>query len=283
MKQTHFFRNQLKWLPRGILLVLLLSVCRLNADEIPARRIVLKTSDCIEFRRVMLQYTEMSDSAAILRPQLRQRDDQGGFQIPLSPQNTREYFGLRKVIDAGIHPIALTVDLSDAERLTVYGKTDVFHSIRSYYSFDRAAYILDIYWEKPPALSLSGKQGGGPSHTGRAADTPRKSNIEGHQSGLLDLKYHLLKAIIFGTLICLLVVAAVVIIQRRDRKNRAPSGHSKEHTIDTIKQSIQTADPDRIPVADDDTIRELADRGQLSYDEAALLLQSSGKRLDEQA
>jgi hypothetical protein len=254
----------------------LLSICAgvlllthlLNAAELPNEpRIFIKIERLGDCRRIWVQYSDSVGLSDIVLPEFRNDVGNGKFRMVFPTIDSRRYFGMRKIQDKGALPVRLIINVAENVDLTIDGITFPDFRIDSYYSFDRNSYIFDIRRQTVgKSLSAGLPVGNSPNDRITTPDRNHKLLVKNHYRNAVRQSIFVV-GVLFSILVMFFLIGSKI------------KQHNRQNPPDTIDMLItdEFGELESIPQPDDNAIRELADRRTISYDEAALILQTQNE------
>jgi len=265
---------------RHIILSICLGILTLPLSSSPSPdspRIFIKTQDMVNCRRILLQFSETVEVSEIRKPQIRSDPQAGAFEIILPDFNSARYFGLRRIVEKGVHPIKINVNSTGNEYLAIIGKTLPYYAIEVSYTFNQDAYVFDIFWEKQPESASFEYSAPGAISDNQNVTPPEYQAFSLRKYPWIFYKHTVNQALLIaGAVFAGLIILFVILKLNRSSSIRAYP--IKEKDLKIIKDSVQVNNPaSEMPQFNEAVIRSLSEKRGISYDEAALLILNAEK------
>jgi len=263
-------------------LITLLSSVGLGDDR--SKRIIMMTEEFDQFRRIVLTvpYERNVFSEVSTVP------DNGNFQIKISPIDTSDYVGRRALKKHGNYPIQLNATFPDSTTILITGQTVPFETLVGYNVIEENMIIFDIYKTRPVESFFREKtitlQSQSPTnHT----DLSMLSTVNNtNNPGILQIiqqktvKNRVLKAVIFSGIMSLLGAAIFIVIAftMKGSGRSQHKGAERKAADREVRAQVETQIG-----SEEARIKELMESEGISYDEAAIMVNLSGGKINVKA
>jgi len=249
-------------------MIFIITFIDLNAvDVVSGSRIFIKTERLTDCRRIWVQFADTIQIANIPKPEIICNKSNGLFKIVLPGIDSERYFGMKKIDGKGVFPFHLNINANNSTALTINCKTLPNFEMDSYYSFDRNSYIFDVSWYKDDEIVplFSGSEG-------KILTNNRITNTNEGDEQLLKTQYRYIiqRSVYIGAILFIILISFVLIGRIRSQSSAVNESANRQNIDPEINVRIQEA---KSPPGDG-AIRDLASKRNISYDEAALIIQT---------
>lgn len=251
-----------------------------------SKRIIMKTEEFDQFRRIILTVPYEKN----IYPEISTIPDNGKFQIKIFPVDTNDYVGRRALKKHGDYPIQLNTSFPDSTTILITGQTVPFETLIGYNVIEGDMIIFDIYKTQPvesffreKTIALQSQNQA--NHPGPVLLSTVNNTT--NNPGILQIirqktvKNRVLKAVIFAGIMSLLGVTIIIITVFVIKGD----GRSRRGDAERMATDKKAKAPAGTPVggSDEARIKELMESEGISYDEAAIMVNLSGGKINVKA